>query len=273
MYKVFFRIVYGIVVALGLILTYNYTDSNIKTAYINEVGAEALEAGAYETFVPNQFYNDQFLYDQTYILEDMTLKVMVYEVVQVYFEKGELVINEGIFFLIHQLEGTPLDSFYSVKFKTAKNTTVEFLGIRIASLPLYTAIIPDTGSSFIGRDYFIKDDQYEVVTNLQVGLELVEEPIIDASLNITNERYQLKQILSNYYENNSQLPETEIGVLSLAPAHIIDTTKWALINMAIYMLVATIVTVFVFTFKKSKLGKKKPTPGLARDLERIEKDE
>jgi hypothetical protein len=273
MYKVFFRIVYGVVVALGLILTYNYTDSSIKTKYINEVGHEALADGAYETFVPNQFYNDQLLYDQTHVLEDMTLKVMLYEVVQIYFDKGELIINEGLFFLVHQLDGTPLDTYYSVNFITAKNTKVEFLGIRIASLPLYTAIISDTGSSYISRDAFIKDDVYEVITKLEIGVEMKTEPIVSTALNITNERYQLKQILSNYYDTNDQLPEAPVGVLHLAPVHIIDTTKQVLINMAIYMFAATIVTVFVFTFKKSKLGKKKPTPGLSKDLERIEKDE
>lgn len=271
MSKAFMRIIYGILISLGLILTYNYTDSNLKQNYINKIGEEALATESYDTFVPNQFFNKNLLYDEIHEVAEMKLKVMLYEVVRVSFVKDEIKIDEGMFFLIHQLGGKPLDDYYAIKLTGAKNTKVEFLGIKITKLPVYTAIIADTASSFLNKDNFVKDDVYEVITSLEIYTEFVEEPILRIGLNITNERYQLKPIILDYYATNNKLPEAPIGNLRLAPIHIIDTVKWVMINMAIYMLVATVLTVFVFTFKKRTLGRKKPTIGVALDLEKIKK--
>lgn len=269
MFKVLFRITYGLFVALGVILTYNYTDSNIKKAYINEIGLEAISNNEYDVFMPFRYYNINPLYDETITIEEKDIKVLVYEVVYVNIINDEIVIDEGIFFLMHQLDGEPLNKYLSVSILNGEHRKNEYLGIRVEKLPLHIAILQETGSSFLSKAQFIRNGEFDEITGYEIRFEDQMDPEIVKSMSIKETDFTVKEQLITYYESNQLLPDEAFSNIGLAPRHFVDTTKWSLINIAIYMGFATIATIFVFKYEKRRMGRGKPTSGLMKDIERV----
>lgn len=265
------RILFAMIAAIGLLLTYNFTDSAVRKDGIRKAATIALENEDLDFFVPFKYYNHVRLLDEVIEAEDHTLHIMVYEVVLVSrsVSSDEFVFRDGIFFLMEKIEGPSWGEYYSINVVASNNQQQEYLGFQLLDFPIYSAMNPDTAVQFIDRSQFKTGDNIMPITNIEMYLEGMEEPYISIPVNFTNERFNVMSQVIDYYETNEELPEEPFGNVSISTRVEIDATRWVILALAIYLLVIGALTAFIFTYKKKTLGRKKATIGVEKDIERL----
>ena len=265
------RILFAMIAALGLLMTYNFTDSAVRKEGIRKAATIALENEDLDFFVPFKYYNHVRLLDEVIEAEDHTLHIMVYEVVLVSrsVSSDEFVFRDGIFFLMEKIEGPSWGEYYSINVVASNNQQQEYLGFQLLDFPIYSAMNPDTAVQFIDRSQFKTGDNIMPITNIEMFLEGMEEPYISIPVNFTNERFNVMSQVIDYYETNEELPEEPFGNVSISTRVEIDATRWVILALAIYLLVIGALTAFIFTYKKKTLGRKKATIGVEKDIERL----
>jgi hypothetical protein len=265
------RILFAMIAAMGLLLTYNFTDSAVRKDGIRKAATIALENEDLDFFVPFKYYNNQRLLDEIIIAEDHTLHIMVYEVVLVSrsVTSNEFVFRDGIFFLMEKIEGPSWGEYYSINVVASNNQQQEYLGFQLLDFPIFSAMNPDTAVQFIDRSLFKTGDAIMPITTIEMYLEGMEDPYISIPVNFTNERFSVMNQVVNYYETNDELPEEPFGTVSISTRVEIDATRWVILALAIYLLIIGALTAFIFTYKKKTLGRKKATIGVEKDIERL----
>lgn len=265
------RILFAMIAAIGLLLTYNFTDSAVRKDGIRKAATIALENEDLDFFVPFKYYNNVRLLDEVIEAEDHTLHIMVYEVVLVSrsVSSDEFVFRDGIFFLMEKIEGPSWGEYYSINVVASNNQQQEYLGFQLLDFPIYSAMNPDTAVQFIDRSQFKTGDNIMPITNIEMFLEGMEEPYISIPVNFTNERFNVMSQVIDYYETNEELPEEPFGNVSISTRVEIDATRWVILALAIYLLVVGALTAFIFTYKKKTMGRKKATIGVEKDIERL----
>jgi hypothetical protein len=265
------RILFAMIAAIGLLLTYNFTDSAVRKSEISKAATIALENEDLDFFVPFKYYNNVRLLDEIIEAEDHTLHIMVYEVVLVSrsVTSNEFVFRDGIFFLMEKIEGPSWGEYYSINVVASNNQQQEYLGFQLLDFPIYSAMNPTTAVQFIDRSQFKTGDNIMPITAIEMYLEGMETPYISIPVNFTNERFSVMNQVVNYYETNDELPEEPFGNVSISTRVDIDATRWVILALAIYLLVIGALTAFIFTYKKKTLGRKKATIGVEKDIERL----
>lgn len=265
------RMIFAFLAAIGLLLTYNFTDSAVRKDVIREAATEALANDDIDFFVPFKYFNADRLYDGIVETEDHTLHVMVYEVVLVStsLTSDEYVFRDGIFFLMEKIEGPKWGEYYSIKVVGSNNQQQEYLGFQLLDFPIYSAMNPDTAVQFIDRSQFRNGEMVLPITQIDMYLEGMDEPYISIPVNFTNERFTVMDQVVEYYETNGELPEEPFNNVSISTRVEIDSTRWVILAFAIYAFIIGGLTWFVFVRKKKTMGRKKATIGIEKDIERL----
>ncbi len=265
------RILFAMIAALGLLMTYNFTDSAVRKEGIRKAATIALENEDLDFFVPFKYYNNVRLLDEIIEAEDHTLHIMVYEVVLVSrsVTSNEFVFRDGIFFLMEKIEGPSWGEYYSINVVASNNQQQEYLGFQLLDFPIFSTMNPDTAVQFIDRSQFKTGDNIMPITNIEMYLEGMQDPYITIPVNFTNERFGVMNQVIDFYETNGELPEEPFGNVSISTRVEIDSTRWVILALAIYLLVIGALTAFIFTYKKKTLGRKKATIGVEKDIERL----
>lgn len=265
------RILFAMIAALGLLMTYNFTDSAVRKDGIRKAATIALENEDLDFFVPFKYYNNVRLLDEIIEAEDHTLHIMVYEVVLVSrsVTSNEFVFRDGIFFLMEKIEGPSWGEYYSINVVASNNQQQEYLGFQLLDFPIFSTMNPDTAVQFIDRSQFKTGDNIMPITNIEMYLEGMQDPYITIAVNFTNERFGVMNQVIDFYETNGELPEEPFGNVSISTRVEIDSTRWVILALAIYLLVIGALTAFIFTYKKKTLGRKKATIGVEKDIERL----
>ncbi|MCV2231437.1 hypothetical protein N7548_01170 [Acholeplasma manati] len=265
------RMIFAFLAAIGLLLTYNFTDSAVRKDVIREAATEALANDDINFFVPFKYFNADRLYDGIVETEDHTLHVMVYEVVLVSTSvtSDEYVFRDGIFFLMEKIEGPKWGEYYSIKVVGSNNQQQEYLGFQLLDFPIYSAMNPDTAVQFIDRSQFKNGEMILPITQIDMYLEGMDEPYISIPVNFTNERFTVMDQVVEYYETNGELPEEPFNNVSISTRVEIDSTRWVILAFAIYAFIIGGLTWFVFVRKKKTMGRKKATIGVEKDIERL----
>lgn len=265
------RMIFAFLAAIGLLLTYNFTDSAVRKDVIREAATEALVNDDIDFFVPFKYFNADRLYDGIVETEDHTLHVMVYEVVLVSTSvtSDEYVFRDGIFFLMEKIEGPKWGEYYSIKVVGSNNQQQEYLGFQLLDFPIYSAMNPDTAVQFIDRSQFKNGEMILPITQIDMYLEGMDEPYISIPVNFTNERFTVMDQVVEYYETNGELPEEPFNNVSISTRVEIDSTRWVILAFAIYAFIIGGLTWFVFVRKKKTMGRKKATIGVEKDIERL----
>ncbi len=265
------RMIFAFLAAIGLLLTYNFTDSAVRKDVIREAATEALANDDIDFFVPFKYFNADRLYDGIVETEDHTLHVMVYEVVLVStsLTSDEYVFRDGIFFLMEKIEGPKWGEYYSIKVVGSNNQQQEYLGFQLLDFPIYSAMNPDTAVQFIDRSQFKNGEMILPITQIDMYLEGMDEPYISIPVNFTNERFTVMDQVVEYYETNGELPEEPFNNVSISTRVEIDSTRWVILAFAIYAFIIGGLTWFVFVRKKKTMGRKKATIGVEKDIERL----
>jgi len=265
------RILFAMIAALGLLMTYNFTDSAVRKEGIRKAATIALENEDLDFFVPFKYYNNVRLLDEIIEAEDHTLHIMIYEVVLVSrsVTSNEFVFRDGIFFLMEKIEGPSWGEYYSINVVASNNQQQEYLGFQLLDFPIFSTMNPDTAVQFIDRSQFKTGDNIMPITNIEMYLEGMQDPYITIPVNFTNERFGVMNQVIDFYETNGELPEEPFGNVSISTRVEIDSTRWVILALAIYLLVIGALTAFIFTYKKKTLGRKKATIGVEKDIERL----
>jgi hypothetical protein len=267
MIKYINRILYALIAALGLMFVYNLTVANVKTSYLKEQGQIELDAGNYEYFVSSRFYDETPIFEETITSFDSTYHVLVYEVAFVKLINEQYFVTDGLFFIMHQTDGTPIEGYFDVFFTTESDIEVQYLGFRVLDFPLYSALDQDTESNMVPRSLFVKDGTYQNITGIR--LSLGEEVILEIPLLITDAEYNVKFELETSITTNNEVPSEAFGNVSYAPVIIIDSKNQVMINLSIYIVAIILFTVGLFTYQKKRLGKKEPTEGVQKDVAKL----
>lgn len=265
------RMIFAFLAAIGLLLTYNFTDSAVRKDVIREAATEALANDDIDFFVPFKYFNADRLYDGIVETEDHTLHVMVYEVVLVStsLTSDEYVFRDGIFFLMEKIEGPKWGEYYSIKVVGSNNQQQEYLGFQLLDFPIYSAMNPDTAVQFIDRSQFRNGEMVLPITLIDMYLEGMDEPYVSIPVNFTNERFTVMDQVVEYYETNGELPEEPFNNVAISTRVEIDSTRWVILAFAIYAFIIGGLTWFVFVRKKKTMGRKKATIGVEKDIERL----
>jgi hypothetical protein len=263
--------IFAFLAAIGLLLTYNFTDSAVRKDVIREAATEALANDDIDFFVPFKYFNADRLYDGIVETEDHTLHVMVYEVVLVSTSvtSDEYVFRDGIFFLMEKIEGPKWGEYYSIKVVGSNNQQQEYLGFQLLDFPIYSAMNPDTAVQFIDRSQFKNGEMILPITQIDMYLEGMDEPYVSIPVNFINERFTVMDQVVEYYEANGELPEEPFNNVSISTRVEIDSTRWVILAFAIYAFIIGGLTWFVFVRKKKTMGRKKATIGVEKDIERL----
>ena len=267
MIKYINRIMYSLVVALGLMLVFNLTDSYARTLYLEEEGAVALAEEDYEFFISVRFYNETPVVDLNLVEGERTFNLKIFETAYIQLVDEAYVVHDGLYVLMHQTQGDDLTDFFTVRFISGTTVSLDYMGIKIFSLPLYSVIEEDTRATVIKKEMFEINGVFQDITNIQIYQEndlFAEVPVL-----IEETDFSVKTQIEDYITTNSTAPTSSFGDVSYAPVININTTPIVLRNIAIYSIIMIGLTVVFFKAKK-KLGKKEPTTGLKKDIERLD---
>ncbi|MBU1093858.1 MAG: hypothetical protein KKH01_05300 [Firmicutes bacterium] len=268
MIKYINRIIYSLVAALGLMLVFNLTDSYARTLYLEEQGAIALSENDYEYFISVRFYNEVPILETTIIEGERSIDLMIYEVAYIAAINEEYIVNDGLYILMHQTSGADLTDFFTVRILAGTSISEDYMGFKIFSLPLYSAITEDTQSSLIKKSLFEIDGVFQEITQIEIYQDNDLFYTVPVSIQDTN--FTVKTQIEDYLSANSEAPSEAFGNVSMAPIIHINTTALVLRNIAIYAVIVIVFTILMFRARNKRLGKKDPTEGVKKDLERLE---
>jgi hypothetical protein len=179
-------------------------------------------------------------------------------------------VTEGFQVILHQLGNRSLITpFLGV----AKGSSVEvtYLGIQISSLPIYTLIASDNMGTFYGRDRFNVNGVFEPIQSLEIKTS--EQSFYQMELSLDREDFILENRLMSYITQNQNVPTSDFLEVGYSPVIVINTQPQVVRNSIIYSLTALVLTFFIFGIKKRYMGKREVTPGLEKDIKRLEKQD
>ena len=267
MIKYINRILYAVMAALGLMLVYNVTVASVKTNYLKEQGQIELDQNNYEYFISTRFYDSTPIYDEILLSGENTYQVLIYEVAYVKLIDEQFYVVDGLFFMMHQTSGTLIEGYFDVFFTADSDIEIQYLGYRVLDFPLYSALDQDSEANMVPKALFAKDSIYQTITGIK--LSLGEETILEIPLSIEEVEFNVKSELEAYIATNNDVPSEAFQNVSYAPVIVIDVQNEVIVNIAIYIVFISIFTVVLFTYQKRRLGRKKPTEGVQRDVEKI----
>ncbi len=261
------RIIYALLIAMGLMLVYNLTDTYARTLYLEEQGQIALENNDLSYFISVRFYDATPVHQETVTVGDVSIDLYIYQGAYVQATDSGYTVVDGLYVLMHQTAGAALTDFFTVRFTSNNVVTQDFMGVRIAGLPLYSVIEENTHAALIKKSLFDSDGVYQTITNMTIFQET--DVFASIPLSIDNTQFTVKAAIEDYMINNhGDVPDQSFGEVTMAPVIEIDTRSLVFRNIAIYIVVAVGVTYWIFKARKN-LGKKEPTVGVQQDIEKL----
>lgn len=262
------RILYAIGIALGLIFVYNLSDSYARTLELQTRGKEALESEDYAAFTPTRYYNPTPLFDETISSSGVVYQVKIYEVAYIRLLENELIVVDGIHVLMIQEEGPLQSEFFQVEF-VQEDRTIDYVGYRYFDLPVYSVMNAETASMFARRDIFYNPSlTFDPIIGFNVYQD--DQVLFEVSLDIQEDDFVIKSELEDYILANNDAPSDDDLHYALSPEVVIDTKPIVIRNLIIYVVFSTIITYVIFKYRNQRLGRKDPTEGLKKDLDRLQ---
>jgi hypothetical protein len=272
MIKFFNRMLFALVLAIGLMAVYYMSEQYVITNYLLKLGNEALDEENYVFFMPARFYKEEPIENFIYTYEERTFIIRLYEVARIQLVEGEYVVSDGLFFMMHQQEGAPLDTYFEVNYKRSDDYVIEYLGTRQFTLDFYSAIMQSNSRPILLKDDFLVNEQYLSLININITLE--DETSFDIPVDIDFTTFTLKDQIDNYIQVNDNTPREPFLDVLIAPlVEVEDVNNLVIRNTIIYVVVALSLTVLIFTYRNKRLGRKKATEGLEKDISRIQENQ
>ena len=267
--KIIRRIFYALAVSVGMMLVYSLTDSHIKTLALEAAGREAIEQEEWTYFLPVRYYHSVPLLDQTEVQSGRQFRILLYEVAYVGPKSGETYpVTDGLAVLVFQESGEPLAEYFQVILTTDQETEITNLGYQILDFPLYSVLEEESTSPMFAASRFLKQDQ-EFADPVMMEFAQDGEIVFRLPLSLDLSAFSLKNELDSYLLTHSEPPVENEGTIAVVERLEIDSTWPVVRNLLLYAAGVTALTIFVFSYRRRRLGSKPPTPGLQTDLDRL----
>lgn len=266
--KIVNRIIFGLIVAVGIMLVAQITDEYYRSRAIIEITEEKLSQHAYTDLISAAYYHETPVFEETILLDDKELLVLIYQAAHVTSSSNqELIVLDGFQLLIIQNEGDYFPDYYDVNVYAKQDIVVNYTGFNLYKLGVYSIFDPETKGSLILENYYQVDGEFQTIEKLVFDKE--GEVIFELEVELTKEMLTIAEPLETYIELNNEAPNKEIeGVNYNEPLELNFRDKLAR-NMVIYLVVVIIVYYLVFIRKPKTLGKDKATEGLQKDIEQL----
>jgi hypothetical protein len=260
------RIVYALIVALGMMLVFNIVDSQVRSNVLQEQGLQAIQDGDYDRLLAVRFYHTEKLVDTQFTIGDATFDLYLYDAAFVREEAGVLVVYGGITALFHQTGGKTLTEPFLIRYQAGEEALTLHMGFQVLKLPIYSGVDPETLSAVI-----LKEDLNSPLTQFQLVKD--ETVLVSVPIDIESADLTVQQALSDYIDEHGTVPKEPFDQVGITPTVAIDTSLHVVFFAALYLIAVAITTYLFFVWKKQKLGRVKPTEGVLRDIEHISRKE
>lgn len=258
------RVTYALCVALGLILVFLVTDGMYKSEETAQYEAIAFESKEFDRFIAARYYSPDFIVlSQT--IDDISIDFYIYEVAST--SKDQISLH-GLVIFMHQLNGTPLENGFTLRLYTDQEEYIDVECIKWRDLALYVTYDTENSSNSIKYDLF-KD------VNSILGLEIIqnESTVLELNqLNIEINELNLDQKLLEYYSVEEVFPNEDVEGISRVRQRFLTTNIMVWVYMSLYSLFFIFATlIYYYIQNRKKMGNKELTPGLEKDIARLNK--
>jgi len=269
--KIVNRIIYGLVVAIGLMLVATITDEYFRSREVLAITEETLENEAYTDLISSAYFNETPVFEEILNFNDNEYLVIIYNAAHITNADDELLAIEGFQFLMIQKSGTHLPEFFDVKVKSGDDYEVIYTGFNLYNQGLYAIYHPDTQGSLIMRRQFTEDEVFIGID--QIVFEKDGETLLTLDIHLTEDMLSVGTNLQAYLDENRSVPTVDIEGVNYKEPLIINVQDKVMRNVIIYLVIVIVGYVLIFMRKKKTLGKDQATEGLKKDIERLKNDE
>lgn len=268
--KIINRIIFGLIVAVGLMLVATITDEYFRSREIIKITEEKLAEEAYTDLISAAYFHETPVFEETIIQNDKEFLVLIYQAAHITSTNDGLVVLDGFQLLVIQKSGESLAEYFDVIVYADQDIEVVYGGFNLYNLNLYSVFDPDTQGSLFLENYYVKDDVFQTINKIVFDKD--ETIIFEIDVELTQDMLTISEHLETYIDTYNEAPNKEIeGVNYNEPLQISIRDK-VVRNTIIYLVVVMVVYYLIFIRKPKTLGKDKATEGLKKDIDRLKDD-
>lgn len=268
--KIINRIIFGLIVAVGLMLVATITDEYYRSREIIKITEEKLAEEAYTDLISAAYFHETPVFEETIIQNDKEFLVLIYQAAHITSTNDGLVVLDGFQLLVIQKSGESLAEYFDVIVYADQDIEVVYGGFNLYNLNLYSVFDPDTQGSLFLENYYVKDDVFQTINKIVFDKD--ETIIFEIDVELTQDMLTISEHLETYIDTYNEAPNKEIeGVNYNEPLQISIRDK-VVRNTIIYLVVVMVVYYLIFIRKPKTLGKDKATEGLKKDIDRLKDD-
>jgi len=260
------RIIFGLVVAIGLMLVASITDEYYRSREILKLTKEHLENEAYEKFISAAYYHQTPVYEENIEIEDNSYLVLVYNAAHIKQTQTDHQVSEGFQVLVIQKTGIALPEYFDVDISFGEET-LSYAGFNLYNQNIYTFYNQDNNKTLIYEDDLIINDVFYNINNISFIKD--GNTLFDLDITLDQSMLNLKSDLSNYILENGTKPTENLNDIIYANPVIINTKNEVIRNVLIYLVIVIVSYVLLFVKKRKNLGVKQATEGLKKDIEQL----
>jgi hypothetical protein len=265
--KLINRIIFALIMAMGLLFVYSRTDQYVRSNELIAQANKALSEENYQHFISVRFYQEVPLLEEEVTVDNTTYRLFLYETAFIRLVNDNYEVVDGFVFLLFLEQGPLLDLAFQVKISTTEETLIDYIGHRVLDLPVYLAKDQETKAFLFPRSEFYVDSMYQEITKMDVFVS--DELYFSLDLQIEESTYSIKSQIEEYLLANNKVPHEDFGSVRIQKVIQIDTAPYVLRNGAIYLVAVFGVTVLFYGYRNKQLGKKEPTIGVQKDIEKL----
>lgn len=266
--RIFMRIVFALIVAMGLGLVIVQANAKAFDQKVNELGQIALKEKNYGFFVSERYYMEEPLLEDVWHVGTSTYRLFVYHVAAVRYEALTPVIVQGFQIFLEKISGPGIMVPYQGVIRTVNDErTLTFYAFQIADLPVYAMLDMENDSSFYNEEdltiegIFQETSAFDIVKNGEV--------IASYPLHIKQNDLLLKSRLSAYILLHGDVPKHNTDDIFMTSAFTFDSRSLVIRDSVIYLVVVGVLFYGFFVYQKKRLGRRDATEGLKKDIEKL----
>ncbi len=265
--KLIFRIIHILALVVGVVLVTSITDANVRQRDIIEYSHVAYDDGDLSFMIDGNYYDETPLYEEIITYNQQVFNVYIYDVVYAINANEETTFNDGLQLIIEQTDGEEMPYATNITFYGTNNFELSYAGTQYYDLPLYVMYDQDNGKLRINRSE-LGIHTIERITVVNGNNTYIELNVDIDALDLT-----AKNRIESYMDSHDILNIDDIPGLVLVKFLQIDTIPTIVRNLAIYIVIATIISAAIIFYQKRHMGRGKVNPRLKEDLKRLKQNE
>lgn len=265
--KIVNRIIFGLIVAVGIMLVAQITDEYFRSRAIIAIAEEKLANETYTDLISAAYYDEVPVFQDTIIQNDQEFLVFIYQAAHITQSNQGLIVLDGFQLLVIQKEGELFPDYFDINVYADQDIVVNYTGFNLYKLGMYSLFNPNTQGSLILENYYLSDGEYQTIRKIVFDKE--GEVILELDVELTQDMLTIAAPLEAYIEANGEAPNEALDDVNYNEPLELNFRDKVARNMAIYLVVVILVYYLVFIRKPKTLGKDKVTEGLQKDIEHL----